>query len=323
MERLAIDVDAVDVDGAPWEKRLSASIDLLFELLKIDSPSGDEGPMADWVTAWIQANCAEARVARMGDSLIAIRGEAPATAIFAHLDTTGFTLGYESRLISIGSPAPEDGTPVREATPNGRRGVVRECEDVWEVADVDGVAAPGTRWVYAAEPFQSGDEIVSPYLDNRGGMWAALNALTRCPSIAVALTTGEEHSGQGAFVCARYLFENYAVDQALISDITWDTEHVHCGKGVAISLRDRMVPRQRFLDRVLSLAEVSGLPFQREIESSGGSDGAYLQRSGFPIDWVFVGAPEKHPHTDHEVVNVRDLRVMADMLVALVEGLSE
>jgi len=311
---------AVDVDGASGENCVSATIDLLFELLKVDSPSGDEGPMADWVKGWIQANCADARVARLGDSLIAIRGDAPAVAIFAHLDTTGFTLGYNSRLISIGSPAPEDGTPVREAMPNGLRGAVRECEDVWELADAEGV--PGSRWVYAAKPFQSGDDIVSPYLDNRGGLWAALNALTRCPSIAIAFTTGEEHSGQGAFVCARYLFENYAIDQALISDITWDTEHVHCGKGVAVSLRDRMVPRQRFLDKVLALAERSGLPFQREIESSGGSDGAYLQRSGFPIDWVFVGAPEKHPHTDHEVVNVRDMGVMADMLVALVEGLS-
>ena len=301
---------------------MAVAIELLFELLEIDSPSADEGPMADWIDAWVRSNCPEARIARLGDSLIALRGEMPSTAIFAHIDTTGFTLGYDSRLISIGSPAPEDGTPVRETRSSSeapRRGIVRELEEVWELAEADGV--PGTRWVYATSPRQAGDQIVSPYLDNRAGVWAALNALTRCSSIAVAFTTGEEHSGQGAFVCGRYLYENYAIDQALISDITWDTEHVHCGKGVAISLRDRMMPRQRFLDRVLSIAERSGIPFQREIESSGGSDGAYLQRSGFPIDWVFVGAPEKHPHTDHEVVDVRDLDAMADMLVALVEGL--
>jgi putative aminopeptidase FrvX len=146
--------------------------------------------------------------------------------------------------------------------------------------------------------------------------------LEQCTSVAVAFTTGEEHSGQGAFVCGRYLYERYGIDQALISDITWDTSDVRCGEGVAISLRDRMVPRQRFLDRVFAIAETSGLPFQREIESSGGSDGAYLQRSGFPIDWVFVGAPERHPHSDHEAVDTRDLEAMANMLVVLVEQLS-
>lgn len=299
---------------------MSVNIETLFELLRLDSPSGDEGVIADWIDAWVRRNCPQARLARLGDSLIALRGEHPSTAIYAHIDTTGFTLGYDRRLISIGSPAPEDGTPVRQK--NGPlTGVVREREDVWELDGVDGV--PGTRWVYAAEPKLEGDELRSPYLDNRAGVWAALTALRRCPSIAVAFTTGEEHSGQGAFVCARYLYENYAVDQALISDITWDTAHVHRGKGVAISLRDRMTPRQRFLDRVLDLAERTGIPFQREIESSGGSDGAYLQRSGFPIDWVFVGAPEKDPHSDHEVVDVRDLQSMSDMLAALVEGLEK
>src|SRR3569833_1310902 len=276
------------------ECRVSSTIELLFELLNVDSPSGDEGAMADWIDAWARANCPDARIARLGDSLVVVRGQSPATAIYAHIDTTGFTLGYDKRLISIGSPEPEDGSPVRQvslwATPTLNSslkarecgGVVREREDVWELDEGEGV--PGSRWVYNKKPVRTGDEICSPYIDNRGGIWAALVALTRCPSIAIAFTTGEEHSGQGAFGCGRYLYETYAVDQALISDITWHTSHVHCGKGVAISLRDRMVPRQRYLDRVLSIAERSGIPFQREIESSGGSDGAYLQRSGFPID---------------------------------------
>ena len=73
----------------------------------------------------------------------------------------------------------------------------------------------------------------------------------------------------------------------------------------------------------MALAEAWGHPFQREVESSGGSDGAYLERSGVPIDWVFVGAPERGPHTAAERLQAGDLRGMADLLVSLVDGLTE
>ncbi len=41
------------------------------------------------------------------------------------------------------------------------------------------------------------------------------------------------------------------------------------------------------------------------------------------MDWVFVGAPEKDPHTARERVCVGDLHGMAGLLVHLVNGLSE
>jgi putative aminopeptidase FrvX len=295
-------------------------LDLLWKLLQIDSPAGDEGAMADWLVAEIETNMPSVRVERIGDSVIAVRGKAPTVAVFAHIDTIGFTLGYDRNLIRIGGPAPKDGVALRIAGGDARGKLRVGKAGGWKLGGKAN-AEPGTRWVYAAEPKQSGDEITSPYLDNRAGVWAALQTLTRCENVAVAFTAGEEHSGHGALVCARRLYEGYAIYQALISDITWDTKHVHCGDGVAISLRDSMTPRQRYLERILALAEVSGVKYQREIESSGGSDGGYIQRSGFPIDWVFVGAPEKHPHTSAERVRISDLNAMADMLVSLVNGL--
>ena len=278
--------------------------------------------MADWLVNQIVANMPEVRVERIGDSVIAVRGKAPTVAVFAHIDTTGFTLGYDRKLIRIGGPAPKDGVELKLAGGEARGKLRIGKAGGWKLGGKSD-AEPGTRWVYAAQPRQSGDEIISPYLDNRAGVWAALQTLTRCENVAVAFTAGEEHSGHGALVCARRLYEGYAIDQALISDITWDTKHVHCGGGVAVSLRDAMTPRQRYLERILELAHLSGVPYQREIESSGGSDGGYIQRSGFPIDWVFVGAPEKHPHTSAERVRISDLNAMADMLVSLVNGLYE
>ncbi len=246
------------------------ALDLLWELLKIDGPSGDEGAFGDWLMDWIGRNVPEARLERIGESVLALRGERPAVALFAHTDTTGWTLGYDKRLIRIGGPAGKVGDPIRPAEmPFANNALARRKDGAWRVKGKTS-ALPGSRWVYAALPRQDGDEIIAPYLDNRAGVWAALQALRRCPRIAVAFTAREEHSGRGASVCARRLSEAHGISQALIADITWDTKHVHCGQGPVISLRDSLVPRRRYLDRVLAVAEAGGLPFQREIESDGG-----------------------------------------------------
>jgi putative aminopeptidase FrvX len=295
----------------------------LWELLALDSPSGDEGPLADWLETYLAREVPDARFERLGDSLIVRRGEQPTVAVFAHTDTTGWMLGYDKQLIAIGGPSGKPGDLIRSTKrPDTGNKLTRRKDGSWKVRGKTD-AVPGSRWVYAALPKQDGDEIIGPYLDNRAGMWAALHVLRNCPMVAVAFTSYEETRGVGALLCARRLYETNGIMQALISDLTWHTKHVRCGHGPAVSLRDSCLPRQRFLQRVLALADTSGLPYQREIEDSGGSDGASLDRSGIPMDWVFVGAPEHDPHTACERVHTGDLQGMAGLLVHLVNELSE
>ncbi len=299
------------------------SLDLLWEMLKRDSPAGDEGPLVGWLEAWLAREMPDAAAERLGDSLVVTRGAKPTIAVFAHLDTTGWTLGYDKRLIRIGGPDGEPGDRVRPAgQPDTGNTLARRKDGSWKVRGKTS-ARPGSRWVYAGLPAFSGSRITAPYLDNRAGTWAALYALRACPEVAAAFTVQEETGGMGAQICARHLFEAHGISKALIADLTWHTKHIKCGLGVAVSLRDSSVPRQRYLDCVLALAEASGLPFQREVEAHGGSDGAGIDRSGIPMDWVFIGAPEKDPHTARERVDVSDLQSMAAMLVHLVNGLSE
>jgi putative aminopeptidase FrvX len=262
---------------------------------------------------------------RIGDNVIVLRGR-PRTAIFAHTDTTGFTLGYGRRLIPIGGPDPRDGDLLRCA--DGLTGRLRRTgRDEYELrkvrnADEEKVKpTPGTRWVYARSPWMENGVLTAPYLDDRAGVWAAAEALRRCENIAVAFCTGEEAHGHGARVCADVLYREDGITQALISDLTWHTQDTPCGSGVVISLRDAHAPRQAYLDRVLTLAAESGIPHQREIQSAGSSDGGHILRSSVPMDWVFVGAPEKKPHTSRERVTLTDLDAMRDLLAYLADRL--
>ena len=291
----------------------------LTALVAIEGTSGDEGRMVAHVTERV-APLAGIQSQRIQDNLIVWRGR-PQVALFAHLDTVGFTLGYDRELVRIGGPHVAGGEALR-STANGRvhRGRLAKRGDDW-VLDGAPDAPAGTRWVYDSPLELDGVLVRGPYLDNRAGVWSALEVLGTCEAVAVAFTANEEHSGRGAVTCARWLYDHLSIEQALISDITWHTRYIRRGRGPAVSLRDRNVPRQAFLDRVLAAAEASGIPFQREIETDGSSDGGSIERGGVPMDWVFVGAPEEASHTPGGVLDLNDLREMARLTAYLVQAL--
>jgi putative aminopeptidase FrvX len=109
------------------------------------------------------------------------------------------------------------------------------------------------------------------------------------------------------------MWDKFKINQTIISDITWVTDGVKHGKGAAISLRDSGIPRKAYLRKILALAKESRIPFQLEVESAGGSDGTEIQKSPYPIDWVFIGAPESYVHSPDEKVYLNDLKSMIQL----------
>lgn len=296
-------------------------MELLQHLQQIPGPSGDEGEIADFLESHCRA-LPGAEVRRLGDLVIATRGR-PRVAVFAHTDTVGFTLGYRRRLISIGRPYVKGGERLREVGGTRTATLKLKPQDgdlLWWLSEKD--AEPGSRWVYADCLKIKQNKVSGPYLDNRAGVWNAVRVLEQAEDVAVFFTPAEEHTGRGALLGARTASLEMGITRAIVSDITWHTRSIRNGKGPAISLRDRFMPRRRFLDEVLAAAAESGVPFQREVEGSGGSDGASIERSTFPIDWVFIGAPQKRSHTPREVCCIADLHAMVKLYAYLVPALS-
>ncbi|MGB0918750.1 MAG: M20/M25/M40 family metallo-hydrolase, partial [Flavobacteriales bacterium] len=153
------------------------------------------------------------------------------------------------------------------------------------------------------------------------GVWNALKVAETLEEGIIVLSTREEHGGGAVSYLGKYIQEKYGIRQALISDITWITEGVTHGNGVAISMRDRGLPRRVFLERILDIAKESNIPYQLEVEGSGGSDGLELQSSPYPWEWLFVGAPEDNVHSPDEKVHKKDIESMTALYKVLMEKL--
>jgi putative aminopeptidase FrvX len=179
----------------------------------------------------------------------------------------------------------------------------------------------GTSLTYKIDFRESKDFIESAYLDNRLGIYSALKVAETLKDGVIVFSCWEEHGGGSVGFLADYLFKKWKVRQALISDITWVTEGVVHGKGAAISLRDKNLPRKSFVDKIIAIADENKIDYQLEVEGMGSSDGGELQRSPYPFDWCFVGAPELNPHTPKEKVHKKDIASMIDLYKCLMKEL--
>jgi putative aminopeptidase FrvX len=263
------------------------------------------------------------------DCIVLVFGE-PRTAVFAHMDSVGFTVKNSEELVKIGGPKAESGYRLVGTDSQG----AVECElKVEESEDERGrkhqtlkYDAPrridrGTSLTFKPEFREDEEYLQCCYMDDRMGV---LNAFKVCEDLengAVVFSAWEEHGGGSVEYLGRFLYETYGVHQALISDITWVTEDILHGEGVAVSMRDSGIPRRSYVERILEHAEQSGIPYQLEVEGAGGSDGIALQKSPYPFDWCFIGAAETGVHSPDEKVHKRDAEAMTELYRYLMERL--
>ncbi|WP_075351765.1 M20/M25/M40 family metallo-hydrolase [Algoriphagus marinus] len=300
---------------------------LLTEILNINAVSGDESSISEFLLRTIYKRSVTWKVSPeiyFGEEFhdcILLKFGNPKTAVFAHMDTVGFMVRYANQLISIGGPEIIEGS---ELVGEDRLGGI-QCK---LIGDEDAIfhdfprkIIPGTRLSFKQNLRIDDQFIQGAYLDNRLGVY---NALKLCETISdgwVVFSTYEEHGGGSIPFLLDFIQEKAPIKQALISDITWVTEGVRHHEGVAISIRDKFIPRKKFTDRIIELATRSGIPFQLEVEAYGGSDGREVQFSPYAIDWCFIGAPEDNVHTPDEKVSLFDLEAMINMYQYLLKNL--
>ncbi len=301
---------------------------LLKEMCAIHAPSGNESPMTKFVLNYIEKNKKSWKHKPkvysgdgFQDCIIMVFGK-PRTAIFAHLDSIGFTVRYGQQLVKIGGPRTVDGFHLVGEDDKGKidctLAVDKENNFTYKYKRV---LERGTELTFKPNWRETKEYVQCCYMDNRLGVWSALKVAETLKDGIIVFSCWEEHGGGSVSFLQKFIYDKYKVKQALISDITWVTEGVPHGKGVVISLRDSLVPRRSYINRILEIAKKSKIPFQMEVEGSGGSDAKELQMSENPWDWCFVGAPEDNVHTPNEKVFKKDIDSMVKIYNELMKKL--
>lgn len=311
-------------------KKIDSDLDsnLLNQLCEVQATSGHEVAMKSFLLNYLKKNSKNWKIKPEiihGEALqdcIILKFGKPRTAIFAHMDTVGFTVRYFNQLLPVGSPDAEPGTKL---VGHDSLGLI-ECELEFSKENhafykfgrsID----RGTQLSYKIDFRESKQYIQTPYLDDRLGIYNALKVAETLKDGVIIFSCWEEHGGGSVPYLADYVYKKWGVRQALISDITWVSDGVEHGKGVAISLRDRNIARRSFVDKVIAIAEKNKIDYQLEVEGSGSSDGGELQKTALPFDWCFVGAPEEGAHTPNEKVHKHDIATMIELYLCLMKEL--
>lgn len=313
----------------------TTSLTLLRTLCGLPATAGDEKQLADWVLnhvlthrdSWVQKPEIFAGEG-FQDAVVLVFGQ-PKVAVFAHLDGVGFCAAYGNKLVPIGKPKAETGAVLVGSDSQG------DFEATLEIKEEKKDGKTITTFYYICErsidrgtpltykPFWEETEqaVQCCYLDNRVGVWNALELCAKAENVALVFTTYEEHGGGAAQFIGRFLYKSFGTRQALISDVTLVSEGILQGSGVAISMRDRGIPRQSYVRKICRIADAHELQYQLEVEDAGGSDGNQLQASSYPWDWCFIGPPETGYHSPSESVFKTDLISMNRMYSTLIKAL--
>lgn len=310
----------------------NSQFELLQELISIQGVASDESRIKSFIKEYVLKHSSQWKskpriIDGLGfqDALILVFGN-PRTTVYAHIDTIGYSVGYDNELIRVGGPKNIDGTILVGSDSQGDvEGELMIFENEYNQQRIqlshERTIDRGTLLSFKPNFKETKEYIQSPYLDNRLGVFVALQLAETMEHGAIVFSTYEEHGGNSVGACAKYLMNTYDVFQALICDITWVTHGVVHKGGVAVSMRDSMLPRRKYLNKIISIANDSGIKFQLEVESAGGSDGSVLQKSDLPIDWCFIGAPEDNVHTPQEKVYKKDIESMIELYRVLMDQL--
>ncbi len=300
---------------------------LLKKMCSIHSPSGEEYNLSQFLLNYIDENKKTWKNIpkiyigdAFQDNIILVFGK-PRTAIFAHLDSIGFTVKYNNEIIKIGGPVSNEGIILVGENSSGKIEAKIKRKNDKLFIDFNRYIDRGTSLTFKMNFREKGNYIQSCYLDNRLGVWNALEQAKTLENGIIVFSSWEEHGGGSIGYLGKFIYEKYNVKQALISDITWITEGVNHGKGCAISLRDSGIPRKSYINKILDIIIPSNIPFQLEVEDAGGSDGNSLQKSEYPWDWCFIGAAEDNVHSPDEKVHKEDIRSMVNIYRELMEKL--
>ena len=319
--------------------------ELLDQLLRAHGPSGHEQLAFEAIRDAV-GDVAEIETDSVGNLVAHRQGDGPLLALFAHLDVIGAAVAHiaDDALIAVhqlGSWRANVayGQRVEIRTKDGAvHGViarkVKDNEKVeWSQLYVDigakdgeearSLVAPGDPMVLVAPPLElANGRVASRTLDNRAGVYVALEALRRAEgaNVAVVAAAQEELGAHGAMAAAHGLRPDVAIaiDVTYATDVPGDDSatggHHVLGGGAAIFRGPAVNPR--VFELLVEAAREEGIDHTIEAGAKTYTDAdvTFASREGIPTGLVSI--PLRNMHSPIEIVQLSDLEACVRVLTA-------
>ena len=182
--------------------------------------------------------------------------------------------------------------------------------------------------MYDTPAFQSGDNVTSPYLDNRISCAILLDALERIQNslndLYFVFTVQEEVGLRGSKTAAWAIQPDYAVavDVTDVDDTPGSEKSgtVQLGKGAAIKVMDSSVICHPAMVELLDQTAREGdIPTQRDILRAGGTDAGAIHTTGAGVLTGGISVPCRYIHTPVETASLEDCEACIRLTVAFAQ----
>ncbi len=321
---------------------------LLEKLTLCVSPSGRESAITDIIREELKDVCDEIYTDTLGNLICHKKGNGKKLMLAAHMDEIGFMVNYIDdkgflRFSTIGGILKYNSINSTVEFTSGEKGKIsyenkenpssvgfekmyidigaQNKEDAEKRVQIGDMASYGGNFALI------GNKIMAKALDDRVGCWTLIRAMQNVNEtqndVYAVFTVQEEVGCRGAKTAAAQINPDIAVavDVSNVGDTPESMElNLTLGKGPAIKIKDAsFIIHEKVKDILLYAANKSGIPFQLEAASFGGTDSGAIHTAGGGIPAGTISIPTRYIHSANEIVCRDDLENTAKFVEALIK----
>ncbi len=309
-------------------------------------PSGDEREVAAAILKLAAPFADVCYTDTLGNLIVRKKGSGPKVMFAAHMDSIGFIVTHIEKegFVRFGKIGGLQAASILHTSvrfKNGMHGLLSLDEKVEakkmtlddlyldigakDEAEAKTMLRIGDTAVFDGPAFSAGGRLVSPYMDNRISCVVLLMALERLKEtqndLYFVFTVQEELGLRGAKTAAYAIDPDYgiAVDVTTSAD-ELGTKHDGssvCGGGAAIKVMDgSVICHPQMVEKLDVLSKKYGIPAQRDVIRSGGTDAGAIHQSRMGVLTGGVSIPCRYVHSPVEMVDAGDVEACAGLITA-------
>ena len=325
-------------------------LEILEALNQTHGPSGDEGGVREKIAELAKPWAEEMFTDTLGNLIIHKKGDGPRVMLAAHMDSIGFIVTHIEkegflRVGRLGGISPKEAAYAAVRFKNGVRGVfapeekadfgklkLDECfVDIGAESDEEArkLVQVGDTCVYDRSIRTRGGRVMGPYLDDRIACAVLLCALERIKKPACDLylvfTVQEEVGLRGARTAAWWAEPDVgiAVDVTDVDDTPGSEKSgtAQLGRGAAVKVMDSsVICHPEVVARLEELARREGIPVQRDILRTGGTDAGAIHTTRLGVKAGGISIPCRYIHTPAETADLQDAKACVRLVTAFVQA---